>query len=146
MNTRVFTQLLTCGDSRESHRSEPQGQERLERSRYRINLSYFGSPCPALQQTAVLDFARSSAITPSQTGEVHRVLCGLFPIDRHHSYVAPVTKFIKDKISVKIADLKVGDRVVIHAKEPVEGKLVADTVEFATSKETQAAGAKRSTQ
>lgn len=45
--------------------------------------------------------------------------------------VAPETKFIKDKSAAKIADLNVGDRVVIHAKEPTEGKLVADTVEFA---------------
>ena len=38
----------------------------------------------ALQQTAVYDFARSSAITPSQTGEVHDVPCGLLPVNRHH--------------------------------------------------------------
>jgi len=46
--------------------------------------------------------------------------------------VVPQTTFSKNKVSAKLADLKVGDRVVIHAKEPTEGKLVADTVEFAT--------------
>jgi len=60
--------------------------------------------------------------------------------------VAPETKFIKDKGASKITDLNVGDRVVIHAKEPTEGNLVADTVEFASSKVTQPATAKRSTQ
>lgn len=48
--------------------------------------------------------------------------------------VAPDTKFLKDKAFAKLADLNVGDRVVIHATEPTEGKYVADTVEFATSK------------
>jgi hypothetical protein len=48
--------------------------------------------------------------------------------------VAPDTKFLKDKAFAKLADLNVGDRVVIHANEPVEGKLVAVTVEFASSK------------
>ncbi len=37
----------------------------------------------------------------------------------------------KTKAAAKLADLAVGDRVVIHAKEPTEGTLVADTVEFA---------------
>jgi hypothetical protein len=37
----------------------------------------------------------------------------------------------KDKVAAKFTDLVVGDRVVIHAKEPTEGTLVADTVEFA---------------
>ena len=46
--------------------------------------------------------------------------------------VVPQTTFSKSKAAAKIADLTVGDRVVIHAKEPTEGKLVADTVEFAT--------------
>lgn len=44
--------------------------------------------------------------------------------------VAPETTFSKNKAAAKLADLNVGDRVVIHAKEPSEGKLVADTVEF----------------
>jgi hypothetical protein len=48
--------------------------------------------------------------------------------------VAPETKFIKDKAAAKMADLKVGDRVVIHAKEPTEGHLIGDTVEFAAPK------------
>lgn len=45
--------------------------------------------------------------------------------------VVPETKFTKAKATMKIGDLEVGDRVVIHAKEPTEGTLVADTVEFA---------------
>lgn len=40
----------------------------------------------------------------------------------------------KGKVAAKLADLAVGDRVVIHAKEPTEGTLVADTVEFAAAK------------
>ncbi len=44
--------------------------------------------------------------------------------------VVPQTTFTKGKASAKLADLNVGDRVVIHAKEPTEGKLVADTVQF----------------
>jgi hypothetical protein len=46
--------------------------------------------------------------------------------------VVPQTTFSKNKAAAKLADLKVGDRVVIHAKEPTEGKLVADTVQFST--------------
>jgi len=45
--------------------------------------------------------------------------------------VVPATTFTMGKMTMKIEDLKVGDRVVIHAKEPKEGTLVADTVEFA---------------
>jgi hypothetical protein len=48
--------------------------------------------------------------------------------------VAADTKFLKDKAFARLADLNVGDRVVIHANEPVEGKFVAVTVEFASSK------------
>ena len=48
--------------------------------------------------------------------------------------VVPESKFTKDKASATVADLKVGYRVVIHAKEPTEGHLVADTVEFSTVK------------
>jgi hypothetical protein len=44
--------------------------------------------------------------------------------------VVPQTTFSKNKSAAKLSDLNVGDRVVIHAKEPTEGKLVADTVEF----------------
>lgn len=47
--------------------------------------------------------------------------------------IVPQTTFTKNKASAKLADLNVGDRVVIHAKEPTEGKLVADTVEFSTA-------------
>jgi hypothetical protein len=42
----------------------------------------------------------------------------------------PQTTFSKNKAAAKLSDLSVGDRVVIHAKEPAEGKLVADTVQF----------------
>ena len=52
--------------------------------------------------------------------------------------VAPETKFIKSKAAAKVSDLNVGDRVVIHAKEPTEGKLVADTVEFGAAPSAQA--------
>jgi hypothetical protein len=44
--------------------------------------------------------------------------------------VVPETTFSRNKGGAKLADLNVGDRVVIHAKEPSEGKLVADTVQF----------------
>jgi hypothetical protein len=46
--------------------------------------------------------------------------------------IIPQTTFSKNKAAAKLTDLKVGDRVVIHAKEPSEGKLVADTVQFST--------------
>jgi hypothetical protein len=46
--------------------------------------------------------------------------------------VVPQTTFSKNKAAAKLSDLNVGDRVVIHAKEPSEGKLVADTVQFST--------------
>jgi len=46
--------------------------------------------------------------------------------------VVPQTTFMKNKAAAKLSDLSVGDRVVIHAKEPAEGKLVADTVQFST--------------
>lgn len=55
--------------------------------------------------------------------------------------VVPQTTFTRNKTAAKLADLKVGDRVVIHAKEPTEGKLVADTVEFATPAAKPAPGA-----
>src|SRR5476651_752198 len=48
--------------------------------------------------------------------------------------VVPATKFTMGKMAMKIDGLKVGDRVVIHAKEPKEGTLVADTVDFSTPK------------
>jgi hypothetical protein len=46
--------------------------------------------------------------------------------------VVPQTTFAKNKAAAKLADLNVGDRVVIHAKEASEGKLVADTVQFSS--------------
>ena len=48
--------------------------------------------------------------------------------------VVPATTFTMGKMAMKIDGLKVGDRVVIHAKEPKEGTLVADTVEFAATR------------
>ncbi len=45
----------------------------------------------------------------------------------------------KTKAAAKLTDLAVGDRVVIHAKEPTEGTLVADTVEFAPATSKPAA-------
>ena len=48
--------------------------------------------------------------------------------------VVPATTFTMGKMAMKIDGLKVGDRVVIHAKEPKEGTLVADTVDFSTPK------------
>src|ERR1700693_673141 len=47
--------------------------------------------------------------------------------------VVPATTFMMGKMAMKIDGLKVGDRVVIHAKEPKEGTLVADTVDFAAT-------------
>jgi exosome complex RNA-binding protein Rrp4 len=44
--------------------------------------------------------------------------------------VVPQTTFSKNKSAAKLSDLNVGDRVVVHAKELTEGKLVADTVQF----------------
>jgi hypothetical protein len=60
--------------------------------------------------------------------------------------VVPETKFIRDKVGAKIGDLKAGERVVIHAKEPTEGSLVADTVEFASAKPAQTGVAQASNQ
>ena len=53
--------------------------------------------------------------------------------------VVPATKFMMGKMAMKIDGLKVGDRVVIHATEPKEGTLVADTVDFSTPKAAPAA-------
>ena len=60
--------------------------------------------------------------------------------------VTPETKFMKAKAPAKPAELSVGDRVVIHAKEPTEGNLVADTVEFAAPKATASSAAKQPAQ
>ncbi len=54
--------------------------------------------------------------------------------------VVPTTKFTMGKMAMKIDGLKVGDRVVIHATEPKEGTLVADTVEFSMKPAPAAAG------
>jgi len=43
--------------------------------------------------------------------------------------VAPDTSFVKSGVSASIKDLKVGDRVVIHAK-PVGSDLIAHEVRF----------------
>jgi len=51
--------------------------------------------------------------------------------------VVAATKFMKGKVSAKITDLNVGDRVVIHATEGADEKLVADTVEFAAATPAQ---------
>jgi hypothetical protein len=59
--------------------------------------------------------------------------------------VVPQSTFTKGKAAMKIADLKVGDKVVIHAKEPTEGHLVADTVEFSTPKAAPATAPKKTT-
>lgn len=44
--------------------------------------------------------------------------------------IAPETKFEAGPAAARASDLRVGERVVIHAKEPAEGSLVADIVEF----------------
>ena len=54
--------------------------------------------------------------------------------------VVAATKFMMGKMAMKIDGLKVGDRVVIHAKEPKEGTLVSDTVDFSTPNGPAAAG------
>ena len=54
--------------------------------------------------------------------------------------VVPATMFMMGKMMMKNGDLKVGNRVVIHAKEPKEGTLVADTVDYSTPKAGSAAG------
>src|ERR1700676_231035 len=53
--------------------------------------------------------------------------------------VVPATTFMMGKMAMKNGDLKVGNRVVIHAKEPKEGTLVADTVAFSTPRVAPAA-------
>ncbi len=62
--------------------------------------------------------------------------------------VGPATTFLKGKAPAKLGDLKVGDRVVIHAKEGTGDQLVADTVEFAAppaAAKKSSAGAKKGT-
>jgi hypothetical protein len=43
--------------------------------------------------------------------------------------IAPETSFVKSGATANLKDLKVGDRVVIHAK-PVGGELIAHEVRF----------------
>ncbi len=47
---------------------------------------------------------------------------------------SPDTKFSKANVAVEARELKVGDRVVIHAKKTNDGKLVAYTVQIGTAK------------
>src|ERR1700756_4856021 len=58
--------------------------------------------------------------------------------------VVPATMFMMGKMMMN-GDLKVGDRVVIHAKEPKEGTLVADTVDYSTPKAGSAAAGQAAT-
>jgi len=53
--------------------------------------------------------------------------------------IAPDTSFVKSGASATIKDLKVGDRVVIHAK-PVGTDLIAHEVRFGKPPATAAAG------
>ena len=53
--------------------------------------------------------------------------------------VVAATTFMMGKMAMKNGDLKVGNRVVIHAKEIKEGTLVADTVDFSTANSAPAA-------
>jgi len=55
--------------------------------------------------------------------------------------IAPETSFVKSGASASIKDLKVGDRVVIHAK-PVGNDLIAHEVRFGKTPATAAAAAK----
>jgi Domain of unknown function (DUF5666) len=56
--------------------------------------------------------------------------------------IAPDTSFVKSGASVSIKDLKVGDRVVIHAK-PVGSDLIAHEVRFGKAPATAAAPASK---
>ena len=49
---------------------------------------------------------------------------------------SPDTKFSKANVAVGARELKVGDRVVIHAKKTNEGKLVAYTIQIGAAKPT----------
>jgi Domain of unknown function (DUF5666) len=55
--------------------------------------------------------------------------------------IAPDTSFVKSGASASIKDLKVGDRVVIHAK-PVGNDLIAHEVRFGKPPAASAAAAK----
>jgi ribosomal protein S1 len=47
---------------------------------------------------------------------------------------SPDTKFSKGDAAIDGRELKVGDRVVIHAKKTTDGKLVAHTVQIGAAK------------
>lgn len=47
---------------------------------------------------------------------------------------SPDTKFLKADVAIEARELKVGDRVVIHAKKTTDGKLVAHTVQIGATK------------
>lgn len=47
---------------------------------------------------------------------------------------SPDTKFSKADVAVEARELKVGDRVVIHAKKTNDGKLIAHTVQIGAAK------------
>src|SRR5437899_13009330 len=47
--------------------------------------------------------------------------------------IVPETKFVKSGSPAKISDLKVGDKVVIHARK-IDSKLQAELVRFGPSK------------
>ena len=48
--------------------------------------------------------------------------------------ISPDTKFSKADVAVGDRELKVGDRVVIHAKKTNDGQLVAHTVQIGVAK------------
>ena len=50
--------------------------------------------------------------------------------------ISPETKFSKADSAVTAQDLRVGDRVVIHATKTNDGKLVAHTVQIGVAKTT----------
>jgi Domain of unknown function (DUF5666) len=51
---------------------------------------------------------------------------------------SPDTKFSRGDAAIDGRELKVGDRVVIHAKKTSDGKLVAHTVQIGLAKSTAA--------
>ena len=48
--------------------------------------------------------------------------------------MSPDTKFFRGKAAVSMQELRVGDRVVIHATKTNEGKLLANTVQIGVAK------------
>jgi hypothetical protein len=48
--------------------------------------------------------------------------------------ITPDTKFTKGTTTAALTDLKVGDRVVIHAMSTPDGKLMAHTVQIGAAK------------